>query len=127
MGTPSGQGNNKSAVIPIAAAPAKSSNSSTQNSSSSRLLAAAPKRQRRDSKIHNQFQEGSEEGDPMDELPNGRDASKKKDKPMLPGLQQSTSSVLHGPNHHTPISPAVINPAANGSGTQEWEWLTMSL
>ncbi|KAG0642422.1 hypothetical protein HOY80DRAFT_1007965 [Tuber brumale] len=116
MGT-SGQGS-KSNVIPIAAAPPKNSLQST----ASRPLAAAPKRQRRDSKVHNQFQ-GSEDGDAMDESLNG---SKKKDKSMPPSLQ-STPSILHNTTHHTPIAPAVITPTTNGSGTQEWEWLTMSL
>ncbi|PUU77539.1 major nitrogen regulator element [Tuber borchii] len=113
----SGQGS-KSSVIPIAAAPPKNSLQST----ASRPLAAAPKRQRRDSKIHNQFQ-GNEDGDAMDESLNG---SKKKDKSIPPSLQ-STSSILHNATHHTPIAPAAVTPTTNGSGTQEWEWLTMSL
>jgi GATA-binding protein len=116
MGT-SGQGS-KSNVIPIAAAPPKNG---LQNPVS-RPLAAAPKRQRRDSKVHNQFQ-GSEDGDTMDESLNG---SKKKDKSIPPSLQP-TPSILHNTTHHTPIAPAVITPTTNGSGTQEWEWLTMSL
>lgn len=124
--TPSASGS-KSSVITIAAAPAKASNGTQSSSSSlSRPLAAAPKRQRRDSKIHSLTREGSEEGgDPMDEAPTGRDASGKKEKPTLPGIQP-TSSVIHNSANHVPKSPAAT-PTTNGSGTQEWEWLTMSL
>lgn len=113
-----GQGN-KTGVIPIAAAPPKNS----VGSSSTRPIAAAvPKRQRRLSKSQGPLQEGSEDGDVMDESINSRDMAKKKDKPLAPILQ-STSSILHNTTHHTPIAPAVTPTA----GTQEWEWLTMSL
>jgi GATA-binding protein len=109
---------NKSGVIPIAAAPPKSN--LVGGSITTRPLAAAmPKRQRRLSKSQGPLQEGSEDGDTLDE---SRDLGKK-DKILSPILQQSTSAILHNTTHHTPIAPAVTTAA----GTQEWEWLTMSL
>lgn len=116
MNTP-GQGN-KSGVIPIAAAPPKS-NLVGGGTATRPLAAAMPKRQRRLSKSQGPLQEGSEDGDTMDE---SRDMGKK-DKALAPILQQSTSAILHNTTHHTPIAPAVTTAA----GTQEWEWLTMSL
>lgn len=114
--TAPGQGN-KSGVIPIAAAPPKSS---LVNGTTRPLAAAVSKHPRRLSKSQAPLQEGSEDGDTMDE---SRDIGKKKDKSLAPILQQSTSSILHNTTHHTPIAPAVTPTA----GTQEWEWLTMSL
>ncbi|KAH8153534.1 uncharacterized protein LAJ45_02347 [Morchella importuna] len=116
MMSASGQGN-KISVIPIAAAPPKSSLS---GNSARPIAVAVPKRPRRLSKSQGHPQE-SEDGDAMDD--STRDIGKKKDKPLAPILQQSTSSIIHNTTHHTPIAPAV-NPTA---GTQEWEWLTMSL
>lgn len=74
-----------------------------KGSNMNRPIAVAPKRQRRLSRSQNgQIQEEEDEKE---------------------SLQQSTSSIVHSTTHHTPINPAV-NPT---SGTQEWEWLTMSL
>jgi GATA-binding protein len=87
----------KNSVIPIAAAPLKGANMN-------RPIAAAPKRQRRLSKSQTGIQE-EDDGDKE-------------------GLQQSTSSIVHSTTHHTPIAPAV---QPTPVGTQEWEWLTMSL
>jgi len=88
----------KNSVIPIAAAPPKS------GAGLNRPIAVAPKRQRRLSKSQNgQIQEEDDDPDGM--------------------AQQSAPSIAHSATHHTPIAPAV-NPT---SGTQEWEWLTMSL
>lgn len=110
--------NSKIGVIPIAAAPPKTN--LTGGGTATRPLAAAmPKRQRRPSKSQVTLQEGSEDGDTMDE---SRDMGKKRDKTLSPILQQSTSSILGNTTHHTPIAPA-----ATPTGTQEWEWLTMSL
>ncbi|KAI5804914.1 major nitrogen regulator element [Geopyxis carbonaria] len=81
---------------------------SSVNNPNRPIAAAAPKRQRRESKsTAGQIQE--DEDEEMDG----------KDKGM-----QSANSILHQTTHHTPIAPAV-NPTT--SGTQEWEWLTMSL
>lgn len=106
MGAPS-----KGGVVPIAAAPPK-----VVGSTSNRPIAAAvPKRGRRESKsAGGQIQEADE-----DENMEDSSAIGKKDK----GLQPSTSSIVHSTTHHTPIAPAVTQAA----GTQEWEWLTMSL
>ncbi|KAL7269762.1 Sodium- and chloride-dependent GABA transporter 1 [Rhizina undulata] len=106
---------NKAGVIPIAAAPPKNSNAA--NSGAARpLAAAAPKRQRRLSKGQGLLDGSVDEVDSVDEL------AKKKDKALAANIQ-STSSMLNSATHHTPIAPA----GTPTVGTQEWEWLTMSL
>lgn len=116
MGAP-GQ-NNKVGVIPIASAPPKNNLVGGGGTATRPLAAAVPKRQRRPSKSQIPLQEGSEDGDTMDE---SQDMGKRKDKPLTPIPQQLTS-ILHNTTHHAPIAPA-----ASPTGTQEWEWLTMSL
>lgn len=116
MGAP-GQ-NNKVGVIPIASAPPKNNLVGGGGTATRPLAAAVPKRQRRPSKSQIPLQEGSEDGDTMDE---SQDMGKRKDKPLTPIPQQLTS-ILHNATHHAPIAPA-----ASPTGAQEWEWLTMSL
>ncbi|KAF8540190.1 hypothetical protein BDD12DRAFT_880848 [Trichophaea hybrida] len=88
----------KNSVIPIAAAPPK-------GSGMNRPIAVAPKRQRRHSK--------SQSGQIQEEDDGDKDG------------MQSTSSIVHSTAHHTPIAPAINSTST--TGTQEWEWLTMSL
>lgn len=122
----------KGSVIPIAAAPPKSMVPSTLPQ---RQLAVQPKRQRRLSKSQSQPyvtpQHDPEVGGGTDTLMddpgpgNGYAAmitrSRRREAPMAP--TNSNSSIVHSTTHHTPIASAVT-PSA---GTQEWEWLTMSL
>lgn len=120
-----GKGNS----IPIAAAPPK--NTLTPSSVTQRSLATQPKRQRRLSKSQSQPyvtpQHDPEVGGGTDTImddpgPGSGYASiiargRRRDMTPTP----SNSSILA---HHTPIAPAVTPQSA---GTQEWEWLTMSL
>ena len=75
---------------------------SKAGSGMTRPLAVAPKRQRRHSKSQSGGQIQEEDDD---------------------GQLSTSSSIVHSATHHTPIAPAVNST----SGTQEWEWLTMSL
>jgi GATA-binding protein len=64
-----------------------------------------------------------DEDEGMDDGNLQQNPSKRKEKPLAPNVQQSTSQIVQSTTHHTPIAPAVTPT----SGTQEWEWLTMSL
>lgn len=120
----------KAGVIPIAAAPLKSALGSIPTS---RQVAVQPKRQRRLSKSQSQPyvvpQHDPEVGGGTEMLDdpgpsNGSmmtRSSRKKDTLLAP--HPSTSSIVHSTTHHTPIAPAVTA----STGSQEWEWLTMSL
>lgn len=121
-----GKGNS----IPIAAAPPK--NTLAPSNVTQRPLTTQPKRQRRLSKSQSQPyvtpQHDPEVGGGTDTIMddpgpgNGYASiitrSRRRDAPMTP---TPSTSIL---THHTPIAPAV---APQSAGTQEWEWLTMSL
>lgn len=98
-------GNHK--VMTIAPAPVKGPGNSRP------LAAAQPKRQRRESKSA-----GGEQEDSIMEDSGAPDS-------QMSLHQQQVNSILHQTTHHAPITPAVNPPST--TGTQEWEWLTMSL
>lgn len=111
----------KCGVIPIAAAPPKSTVVPVSTNSSNRTAASVPKRQRRHSK-----HDGSREA----EMADADDASgtvlpassKKKDQPMFTAGSMAT---LQGAGMVG--QQGILAGGPGGSGTQEWEWLTMSL
>ncbi|KAJ9212692.1 transcriptional regulator family: GATA type zinc finger [Paecilomyces variotii] len=100
------QGSGKGGVVPIAAAPPKPapSNGASQSRAS---VQVAPKRQRR-------LEKGStsslQEGDGED-----KGTSRSKVVPLAPAVQPAAAN------------PANHSLAAGQGGSQEWEWLTMSL
>ena len=110
----------KGGVIPIAAAPPKAAAAPT-STNSSRTAASVPKRQRRHSK-----HEGSREAEMADADDTSGKAiptsSKKKDQPMATAGSMAT---LQGAGMMGP--QGILAGGPGGSGTQEWEWLTMSL
>lgn len=111
----------KGGVIPIAAAPPKSAVAPASTNSSNRTSASVPKRQRRHSK-----HEGSREAEMADAddtsgivLPT---SSRKKDQPLSTAGSMAT---LQGAGMMG--QQGILAGGPGGSGTQEWEWLTMSL
>ena len=110
----------KGGVIPIAAAPPKSA-AAPATANSNRSAASVPKRQRRHSK-----HEGGREADMADADDTSGKAvptsSKKKDQPM-----SAAGSIASLQGAGMMGQQGILAGAPGGSGTQEWEWLTMSL
>lgn len=111
----------KGGVIPIAAAPPKAAAAQASTNSSNRTAANVPKRQRRHSK-----HESSREAEMADaDDTSGKVASvssKKKDQPMATA---GSMTILQGAGMMG--QQGILAGGPGGSGTQEWEWLTMSL
>jgi GATA-binding protein, other eukaryote len=118
-------GTSKTGNVPIAAAPPKNPTPNLAGSAPARTtMPVAPKRQRRISKVSNNISHEAEMADAEDT--SGRTARRK----------DSTSS---GASSHPALFSASIQGAgmiggssqplgaAGVAGTQEWEWLTMSL
>lgn len=101
------QGSSKGGVVPIAAAPPKPSPTNGANRSS---VQVAPKRQRRLEKGSTSSLSPGQEGDNED-----KGASRSKVVPLAPAVQPAAAN------------PANHSLAAGQGGSQEWEWLTMSL
>lgn len=99
--TPTSGNASSGKVVKIAAAPPN------PNSVSRTLAAAQPKRQRRESKASL----GQQDEEMTDDNNKGYNT-------------QQMSSIIQQTTHHTPITSAV---SPSTVGTQEWEWLTMSL
>ena len=119
------------AVIPIAAAPPKAA-SSTVNSVNRSSTATTPKRQRRQSKVG----VNSQEADVMDMEPVSPMIMKRKDTISSSGSTHSLQSMNMGSISSIPGTgmmgssnqqQAIMAGGSSGGGTQEWEWLTMSL
>ncbi|TGZ82428.1 hypothetical protein EX30DRAFT_305150 [Ascodesmis nigricans] len=96
--TPTNGTTNNSKVVKIAAAPPNST---------ARTLAAQPKRQRRESKS----MVGHQDDEMTDDTPKGYST-------------QQMNSLIHQTTHP---APSTTTSPATAVGTQEWEWLTMSL
>ncbi|KAL8741349.1 MAG: hypothetical protein Q9190_006033 [Brigantiaea leucoxantha] len=111
----------KSGAIPIAAAPPKSAPVAAAGNASHRpSMNAAPKRQRRHSKAGGRA--GGQETEMADaDDANGKSVFKRKDA-MGPG---SGIGVMQGAGMVG--NQGIMANGGTGSGTQEWEWLTMSL
>ncbi|KAI9837903.1 MAG: hypothetical protein M1837_002668 [Sclerophora amabilis] len=112
----------KTGVVPIAAAPPKAlpTPASGAGASAVRAVTGAPKRQRRHSK-----DSGGQEAEMGDaEDTSGKTTTRRTDSaPLAPVNTQSSHSLLNGVS---PLS-AGSHGVNNSTGTQEWEWLTMSL
>ena len=115
-------------ILPIASAPPRNN---LTPSTAQRQVNAQPKRQRRLSKSQSQPyvtpQHDPEVGGGTDTMMDdpgpgngyGAITRSRRREPPTP----SAALIVHSTAHHTPIAPAVPAPA----GSQEWEWLTMSL
>lgn len=121
----------KGSAIPIAAAPPKSAAMSNPTGTARSSVNVTPKRQRRHSK-----QDGGRTGDGLDADPvdlddlggkPGHPLSKRKDAsaPSMPAA--GGMGTLHGMGLMAGAGQPGIMAGGVGSGTQEWEWLTMSL
>ena len=119
----------KGGVVAIAAAPPKPAPIvAVSNSTNRPIPAVAPKRQRKHEK------QGSRVGQESD-MADADDASNKASAP-IPAKKKDVS-IQHGPSGSmgimqggSVISPSMQQPimaGGPGGGTQEWEWLTMSL
>ncbi|KAI9701300.1 MAG: hypothetical protein M1836_001970 [Candelina mexicana] len=106
----------KVGVVPIAAAPPKPS-TTPASSTPNRTVNAALKRQRRHSKASGQELEMADAEDTSGK------PSRRKDVPPPAAAQTVNTTNLSLMNG---MSPKVTSPAP-ASGSQEWEWLTMSL
>ena len=124
----------KSVVIPIAAAPPKPPTASNANNASTRpSVSVTPKRQRRHSKASIPSVGGTVEAEMADaDDTNGKSSlvavppSKKKEgvpQPMVSGMANIQGTGMMGAG----VAQQGIVASGGGSGTQEWEWLTMSL
>lgn len=100
--TPTNGNTNNSKVVKIAAAPPGSNNTSRP------LAAAQPKRQRRESKVTL----GQQDEEMADDTKTGFST-------------QPMGSMIHQTTHQAPSMASTVGPSP--VGTQEWEWLTMSL
>lgn len=124
-------GGGKGNVVPIAAAPPKPGPAPSTVGNVTRPSAnVTPKRQRRHSK-HDIGPGGESEMGDVNEMNGTVPAllAKKKEAANQPmGLSNSTST-LQGLGMTMMNGPAGVIPvgSATGNGTQEWEWLTMSL
>ncbi|KAI9737850.1 MAG: hypothetical protein M1834_009219 [Cirrosporium novae-zelandiae] len=115
-GGASGSTSTKSGVVPIAAAPPKPT-PPTMVIANSRSVQVAPKRQRRGSKIINVPSQETDMGD-------AEDTSGKA--PMTRAKTSAAPTSVQG-NSSLPGAGVMGMPSGAGQGTQEWEWLTMSL
>ena len=111
---------------PIAAAPPKpvSAVAATSNRASSTVV---PKRQRRHSK-QGSSRGGGQEAEMADGDDTGAKVSSTKKKDSIPhGMPQSGMGGIPGAGLMGTSSQQAIMAGGASSGTQEWEWLTMSL
>ncbi|KAL9107849.1 MAG: hypothetical protein Q9187_008371 [Circinaria calcarea] len=132
--------NAKGSVVAIAAAPLKPASTPTLSNAPARPMAGGtPKRQRRQSKggLNNSAAADGHEAEMGDaDDSNGRTltsavtASKRKEHATTPASQQNLST-MNSSNTVGIMKTAVPQPmiagGPGGGGTQEWEWLTMSL
>ncbi|KAI4215569.1 MAG: hypothetical protein LQ351_002038 [Letrouitia transgressa] len=111
----------KSGVVPIAAAPPKATPVAAAGSAPSRSsMTVAPKRQRRHSKAG--ARAGGQEAEMVDaDDTSGKAAVKRKDTVSSGGVLPSIQGAGMIGNQ------GLVAAGGPGSGTQEWEWLTMSL
>lgn len=115
-------GNSKTGNVPIAAAPPKASTANVSGSAPARTtLAMAPKRQRRQSKAGIAVSQEAEMADADDTA--GRTASKNKD----PGSAPNTTANLRSAGMQGAGMRGTQSVTSGSPGSQEWEWLTMSL
>ena len=127
---PSGTLTGKGGVIPIAAAPPKAAPSlGTSNTSNRSATNVTPKRQRRHSKQDLGRGTDNQEAEMADADIMGANVAvphpKKKETPTQPMAVTGSMTTLHGTGMMTgSAQPGIM---AGGGGTQEWEWLTMSL
>ena len=125
---PSATATGKGSVVPIAAAPPKSGNSSnTTNRTSTNVT---PKRQRRHSKQDAGRGNDGQEAEMADVDEIGRKVvppSKRKDAPSHPMPVATSMGNIHGTGLMAGSGQQGIMVGGAGNGTQEWEWLTMSL
>jgi GATA-binding protein, other eukaryote len=134
--TPTSTTGGKPGVVPIAAAPPKPP---VQGLSHARPVQVAPKRQRRQSRASTTMlpslassAPGSADGDsPDSSRSGGLSGSRSKTGPLSASASATTmASVMH-PQHGVagsgPSPGAVMGPQGPRAGSQEWEWLTMSL
>ena len=120
----------KGGVVPIAAAPPKPAPIvAVSNSTNRPIPAVAPKRQRKHEKQGSRVIQEADMAD-ADETTNKApiaSPAKKKDFGFQHGLPSNLGAMqgssLMGPNVQQPIMAG----GGSGGGTQEWEWLTMSL
>lgn len=126
---PSATAAGKGSVIPIAAAPPKSGNSSNSTNNRSSVN-VTPKRQRRHSKQDASRGNDGQEAEMADVDEIGRKTvppSKRKDAPSQPVPVTIGMGNLHGTGLLAGSGQQGIMVGGAGNGTQEWEWLTMSL
>ena len=113
----------KSGVVPIAAAPPKPTPvSSAGNSAARTAVAVAPKRQRRHSKVDSH---GGQEAEMADADDTSGRATVVPHKKMDPFGSIGNMTTLQGAGMRG--QQGIMAGGANGSGSTEWEWLTMSL
>ena len=120
---PASAGTTKSGVIPIAAAPPKPSAPAPASAAQARASAQiTPKKQRRLSKVSNagptQEAEMHEAEDTVGKAPVTRAKAATLSAPLAPAMQ--------GAGMMAPIPQGMATGGAQ-AGSQEWEWLTMSL
>ena len=134
-------GSTKVGVVPIAAAPPKPVTATTASGSvpNRSSVSVTPKRQRRQSKVGPVASQETEMGDAEDTsgVPNrmGVVTSTKRKEPSSGGTSQpnsrsmatSSSLGMQGPGMISNGAQPVPAGGRGGGGTQEWEWLTMSL
>ena len=132
-------GTSKTGVVPIAAAPPKPLTAATASGSapSRNSISMTPKRQRRQSKAGTAVSQETEMGDaedtsgPSNRLATGVSAKRKELNPVgssQPNLRimAAGSMGMQGPVMLGSGAQPVMA-GSGGGGTQEWEWLTMSL
>ena len=133
----------KGAVIPIAAAPPKAAPATTSTNIPTRgSVSATPKRQRRQSKAGpgmavNQETEMGDVDSMGGQGPSSAAAMSKRRESVvststsqqtLPNMSNTNLAIMQGGHMMAnPSQQPIMATGGGGTGTQEWEWLTMSL